>query len=339
MIPHILNSSSLILFINGKPVKVSKDAPVYAAVIKAFRLPEEQQEAAILAALDKQNVNKNIEDKGFVVNGDEVIFEGEKLPVPLAQKILSLIKENLPVELFKNFWRNLKKNPAYLVVNETGFYDFLSYRELPLTQDGHFLCYRGVQKDGWSISGDPETKVLQGKVNKSGQIYNGIGEIIEVERNGVNDDRNVYCSRASLHCGSRDYACSWGPRVVIVKVNPKDVVCCPKDCGCQKLRVCKFEVVGEFTEEIVAPVVSKKNTPIENKAFKKETAEQAYIQKRVKNYLEKWRGTEYDGVSVRKIRNIFSPKCPDTKEIISAAQSLGYRWGYDDNEVEAIFLD
>lgn len=336
---YIFSADSLILFLNGKPVKVSKDAPVYASIIKAFRLPEANQEAAILTALDKQNVNKNIEEKGFIINGDEVIFEGEKLPVPLAQKILSLIKENLPVELFKNFWRNLKKNPAYHVVNEIGLYDFLSYRELPLTECGCFLAYRGVQNNGWSISGNSETKVLQGKVNTLGQIFNGVGEIIEIERNGVSDDRSVYCHKTSLHIGSLDYARSWGSKVVVVKVNPKDVVCAPTDCKSQKLRVCKFEVVGEFTEEIVVPVVSKANKPVENKVFKKDQAEQSYIQKRVKNYLDKCRNAGYyDAILLSKTRNIFSPKYPDKKEIISAAQAIGCRWGYDTDGREIIFL-
>ena len=331
MIPHILNSTSLILFINGKPVKVSKDAPVYAAVIKAFRLPEADQEAAILSALDKQNVNKNIEAKGFVVNGDEVIFEGEKLPAPLAQKILSLIKENLPVELFKNFWRNLKKNPAYHVVNETGFYDFLSYRELPLTQDGFFLGYRGVQKDGWSISGNPETKVLQGKVNERGQIYNGVGEIIEIERNGVNDDRNIHCDSRSIHIGSLKYALDWGSKVVVVKVNPRDVVCCPLDCECQKLRVCKFEVVGDFTEEIIAPVVSKNNTPVINTRFKKDVGARSKLTDRIDAYLsrKKQAGSKY--VQAKSIQSIFSPACPSIIEILDAVTSLGYVWEDNSN--------
>jgi len=334
MIPYILNSSSLILFINGKPVKVSKDAPVYAAVIKAFRLPESAQEAAILEALDKQNVNKNIEEKGFVVNGNEVSFEGEILPAPLAQKITSLMRENLPVELFKPFWRELRKNPAYHVVNEIGFYDFLSFRELPLTEDGCFLAYRGVQTNNWSISGNPETKVLQGKVNKKGQIYNGVGEIIEVERNGVSDDRNVSCHALSLHIGALPYAQSWGPKVVIVKVNPKDVVSCPLDCDCQKLRVCKFEVIGEFTEEIVAPIVNKKNAPVVNAQFKKDVRARSKLTDRIDAYLSRKKQAGYKYVQAKSIQGIFSPVCPSIIEILDAVTALGYIW--EDGDVGRI---
>ena len=33
---------------------------------------------------------------------------------------------------------------------------------------------------------------------------------------------------------------------MIVRFNPKDAVSVPTDCECQKLRVCKYEVIGEF---------------------------------------------------------------------------------------------
>lgn len=332
---YIISATSITLFLNGKPVKVSKDAPVYAAVIKAFRLPEAEQEQAILAALDKRNVNKNIKEKGFIVNGDEVTFEGEKLPAPLAQKIVSLIRENLPVELFKNFWRNLKLNPSASSVAE--LYDFLAYKELPITEDGCFLAYKGVQNDYYSVMGNTSTVVLKGKVDKGGHIYNGIGEVIEVRRNSVDDDRRNTCS-FGVHAGSLDYARGWGQRRVVVKINPKDVVSVPQDCSCQKLRCCGYTVVQDLVEEIVAPAVSKDNTPVINKSFKKDVAEKNYIEARVKKYLDKQDRDELYAIRVSTLRNIFSPKYPDKKEVISAAQAVGYRWGMDEGE-EVIFLD
>ena len=333
----IINNTSIVLFLNGKPVKVDKNAPVYASIIKAFRLPEADQEAAILSALDKQNVNKNIQDQGFIVSGDEVVFEGEKLPAPLAQKIVSMIRENLPVELFKNFWRNLKLNPSASSVTE--LYDFLAYKELPITEDGCFLAYKGVEPDFWSKNGNTLTVVSQGKVNSTGRIFNGVGEKIEVRRNSVDDNRNNHCS-FGVHVGSLDYAKGWGPVVLVVKVNPKDVVSVPNDCQCQKLRCCAYEVVQLLEQEITSPVVSKDNKPIVNESFKNDVLEQNYLQQRIKNYLEKSANEpeDWDCVTVKRVRNIFSPKYPDKKEVISAAQSLGYCWGTDDAGDEVIFL-
>ena len=71
--------------------------------------------------------------------------------------------------------------------------------------------------------------------------------MIEVERNGVCDDKNIGCS-SGLHAGSVQYATDFGAggKVVLVEINPADVVSVPEDCNCQKLRACKYKVVGEY---------------------------------------------------------------------------------------------
>lgn len=335
---YIITSESIVLFVSGKPVKISKSAPVYAKIIKAFRLPEEQQEDAILMALSERNVNKNIEKEGFIVQGDNVFYLGEKLPAPLAQKIVSMMKENLPVELFKAFWSNLKLNPSSASV--TQLYDFLAYKELPLTEDGCFLAYKGVEKSFWSKMGNLETVVIKGKVNAKGQIYNAVGEEIEIRRNSVDDNREHTCS-FGVHVGSLDYATGWGPQVVVVKVNPKDVVSVPTDHSCQKLRCCGYNVLQTLDAEITAPVVDKENKPVVNPSFKKEAAEKSSIEDRVAKYLEKCalEPEEWSAVSVKRVRNIFSPKYPSKTEVICAAQAVGYRWGLDTEGREVIFLD
>ena len=43
-------------------------------------------------------------------------------------------------------------------------------------------------------------------------------------------------------------------KIVIVKINPKDVVSVPNDCNCEKLRTCRYEVVGEYQGELLKPL-------------------------------------------------------------------------------------
>ena len=47
-----------------------------------------------------------------------------------------------------------------------------------------------------------------------------------------------------------------GDRIVIVKINPRDVVSVPSDCNCEKLRTCQYEVVGEYQGELLKPLYS-----------------------------------------------------------------------------------
>jgi hypothetical protein len=47
--------------------------------------------------------------------------------------------------------------------------------------------------------------------------------------------------------GSHEYANSFkgSGRMLVVKINPKDVVSVPGDCSHQKLRTCRYEVIAE----------------------------------------------------------------------------------------------
>jgi acyl carrier protein len=125
-------------------------------------------------------------------------------------------------------------------------YNFLEHKGMPLTLRGTFIAYKGVSLDLWSICGNKDTVVVHGQVNASGQILNTIGATIEVERSSVDDDFRQGCS-AGLHVGSLAYARDWGKRVILVEVDPIDVVSVPSDCNCQKLRCCKYTVVGEYS--------------------------------------------------------------------------------------------
>ena len=54
-----------------------------------------------------------------------------------------------------------------------------------------------------------------------------------------------------------EYASTFGgpdARLVIVKINPADVVSVPKDCDCQKLRTSRYEVVKDFEQVYKKPL-------------------------------------------------------------------------------------
>ena len=75
-----------------------------------------------------------------------------------------------------------------------------------------------------------------------GHIPNPPGAVVEMPRTQVSDDRHNGCT-TGLHVGTWDYASAFGPKTLIVSVNPRDVVSVPKDCGYQKLRTCRYTVL------------------------------------------------------------------------------------------------
>lgn len=339
----ISNNTGITFFTNNRPVRVNRTDEKYARAVAIFDLPENEQDAALDKLInDKVNLPNSTADAvnaGFTIDGSTVTYQGEALPQVLANKVLALIEQNLPINLFVKFWDNLRQNPSFTAIRE--LYNFLEYKELPLTEDGCFLAYKGIQQDGWSVQGNPETRVIRGKVNDRGQIYNGIGDIIEIERQDVCDDRSIGCA-PGIHVGSLSYAKGWASKVVVVKINPKDVVSVPSDCSCQKCRCSQYEVLSSFDNEIVAPVVDNNLQPVVDEkvtqilADEKAKADAAVgnfqdIVNRVKIYLKRKFNEDFDFVTVRQIQNSFSPSYPAKAVILEALTHAGYAFFKDED--------
>jgi hypothetical protein len=335
-VKFITNTTAIILFINGKNVRVEKTDRNYPKIVKVFGLPLDQQEAEVEKILSYREPEKLIaKTVGFTVEPDGTItYKGEGLPKAFAKKVKSIIADGFPLTHFEKFWENLSQNPSFHVVNETGFFEFLEVKELPITEDGCFLAYRGVREDYWSISGDTKTKVIQGLTNAAGQMYNGIGEVLEVQRNGVCDDRNIHCASGSLHVGSLNYASGWANKLVVVKVNPADVVSVPNDHNCEKCRVTKFEVVADYVGEITTSVVDSTGNDTLTEAYDTERDE---LIKRVEAYLDRKIAAGVEEVTVRQIQNSFSPGYKTKAQILDALQELGFYWETVDG-VEIVFI-
>jgi hypothetical protein len=323
---YIINSAGIVLFLDNKPTKLEKGSSQYAKIIEAFDLPENQQEAAIRKALEK--TAERVEKNGFKISPEEVSYKGETLPKALADKVRSIHREGLPLNLFEKFWQNLQDNPSSSSVNE--LYEFLAYKELPITENGCFLAYKGLESNLWSISGNKETKVVKGVVDERGRILNSIGAEIEVKRRDVDDNRDHHCS-FGLHVGSLDYARGFAHgAVVVVKVNPKDVVSVPKDYSCQKCRVSAYKVVSVFEQEIKAPVVDESNEPVQNETVQKRSE----FVERINKYLDGAKKKGYSAVNIRKIQNSFSPEYPSKNRVLDALAELGYYWFEGDEGLE-----
>jgi hypothetical protein len=94
---------------------------------------------------------------------------------------------------------------------------------------------------------------------------NSPGRVVEMERNKVDDNKDQTCSTGLHFCGL-SYLGHFGgsdSRIVIVKINPRDVVSIPSDYNGAKGRACRYEVIGEMgvsaEEAFDKPVQSNAN--------------------------------------------------------------------------------
>lgn len=258
-----LSEDSITIFFDGKPHTIRKDNANFSALRSAIFEGRYDDVPELL------DIKKAVEDfvEGDVEVRDEVLYYKGKhrLHGVVVDKLLDMLrsgmKDSTPIT---NYIGRLMNNPSSNSVDE--LYTFLGYRSLPITPEGKVLGYKGVQSDYWSNTGNADTIVLQGQTNSRHQIYNGVGETIEIQRRSCDDNKDNHCSHG-LHIGSYDYANNWASsegKLLLVEFDPQDAVSVPTDCDFQKLRVCKYKVVADITDsrQELDKVVYEANKPI-----------------------------------------------------------------------------
>lgn len=236
-----IRNNSLTAVIDNKVYTADNTHPNWEAILDAVRIND--GETLIDLINIRQSVINFVEGKIQIV-GNEASYNGLNIGGVVVDRLLEFISNKLPATPIVRFIENLYSNPSKRAVEE--LYTFLEHKNMPITNNGTFLAYKGLQDDFYSKTSGTLT-LLQGRADAQGHIFNGVGETIECVRNQVDDNKENHCSKG-IHAGSMEYATSFacGGKVVIVEINPKDVVSIPNDCECQKLRTCKYKVVGEY---------------------------------------------------------------------------------------------
>jgi len=234
-VPFMFLQDSLNVMLKGKMYNIRKDSPEYEDIKEAIK--NNQDEDFIYDIVDKaQALIKRAHGKIEIQYG-EVFFNGYKCEGPIVDRILFMADEGIDLSPIENFLVNLEKNPSRRSVEE--LYTFLEKCNLPITEDGYFLAYKKVREDWMDLY--------------SGTVSNVIGAKPRMSRNKVDDDFRVGCSKG-YHVASKEYynesgyGSGDGNRLIVVKVNPEDVVSVPEECNFTKMRVCAYEVIMEVAD-------------------------------------------------------------------------------------------
>ena len=228
-IKSIRTAKGVSVFIKGRqPINVDATAANYDDVLAAVASNDLD---ALEGALNLRTV---IEAKSFgKLRFDEngTLFYGSfTLPQTLADYVLPILKGKGDVEPITLFIDNLLQNPISSVVNELML--FLDKSQMPITPDGHFLAYKKVRGDYMDCY--------------TGTLSNKVGEIVSIPAGVCDTNRHNTCS-VGLHFCSKTYLNYYpGDRIMVVKVNPSQVVAIPSDYNEAKGRAWSYEVVAEL---------------------------------------------------------------------------------------------
>jgi acyl carrier protein len=234
------NNTLTVIIDNSIPLSATKDHPKWAELVNAF---VQKNEKLILELLSVKRAVERYTSGDLTVAENGVFYRDIPLHGIDVDRLLAFMRGGLPYQPIANYMARKFANPSARAVKE--MYTFLEHQNMPLNDNGFIIAYKGVRDDYYSQTAGSEP-LNSGKRNEAGQIFNGVGEVIEMPRNFVDDDFRQGCS-SGLHAGSLAYARGFGSRMVLVEIDPADVVSVPEDCNCQKLRCCKYRVVGEYT--------------------------------------------------------------------------------------------
>jgi hypothetical protein len=248
----VITGGGINIIKDGKTFVAPREHPRWEQIVAAYKEKNFEKVVNLISLTTAINTFGN--GKIRVENGS-VFYGTEVLNSKVTQHIIRILNDGFDATPMINFLENLMQNPSKQAVDE--LYDFISAAKISITEDGHLLAYKKVRRNH-----------EDGKLYDiyTGKTSNDVGEIVEMPRNYVNDKRHETCS-AGLHFCSQSYLPHFGTGrgdfVVIVKINPKDVVSIPSDYNNAKGRCCRYEVVEMhpahqydelFNQAVVSPV-------------------------------------------------------------------------------------
>lgn len=248
---YIVAPKSLTFYWNNEAYTVTSDHLNFTAIrnkliagdndgLALSRLASVRQ--AVEAAVSSAEAGHYLTPGKVTIRNGEVLYDGIPVHSSLTDRMMGILgaQGSGGLRPWIKFMEKLYLNPNHSTRFE--LYDWMDNCKMPLTSDGDFLAYKKVREDYKDVH--------------SGTFSNAVGQVVALDdRRKVDPNRNNHCS-AGLHFASSGYLPNFGgKRVVIVKINPADVVSIPTDYNFTKGRCWKYHVMGEILEPVAMELV------------------------------------------------------------------------------------
>lgn len=230
-IASLITDSGLILFVDGTQHVVGNDHPNFGKIKDAMARKDYD---AVAELADIRSAVRKWMSKGdeFALEGDLIHLDGVPFSQAVTDKVLAMIDAGNSADPLFNFLRKVRLNPAKHAQDELLL--FCVANGFMIHEDGDLVAYKAVRNNYTDIH--------------SGKFSNTIGSVVTMPRGQVDDNRHQTCS-TGLHFASHEYAKNFGgseSRLMVMKINPRDVVSIPSDYDNQKGRCCRYEVIAEL---------------------------------------------------------------------------------------------
>lgn len=236
-IPFSITNGAISVYVDGRMRTVPRSNVNFDALAVALRQPtHDLDEIKALVNLDSFVARMTF---GLLqVSDNQVRYQGKAMHGVMVDRLLTMLSQGFDVTPLANFMNRVMQNPTDTAKDE--IFLWLESGNNPFTPDGCFLAFKAVRPDY--------------KDKYTGTMDNSVGKVVQMRREDCDPDRNNECSRG-LHFCSQGYLRSFAfsdDKIMVVKVDPADVVAIPRDYNHQKGRAWRYEVVGEIPSQEVA---------------------------------------------------------------------------------------
>lgn len=248
-IPYTLNECSITFFINGKQSTLASDHPNFDEIVIAVMKGD--PDGNLRQLIDPTDTISEVTfGRVTIKSGEYVYCDDQLVPDYLANRILMHISKDFPVEPLIKFAEKLMENPNADVRND--LYTWLERGNMPIYPDGDFVAYKLVKHDF--------TPFHPGDYGQD----QSPGQEVTMPRELCNENRYDTCSTGLHFCsyeylptfnswhGGRLRDSSTSNKVILLKINPRDVVAIPTDYNLSKGRCCRFLSIQEIMLDKIA---------------------------------------------------------------------------------------
>jgi hypothetical protein len=243
--PMLITDTGITVFLNNQMIVAPSDHLNFERVREAIANYEFD---LIEGLLDLRKVVVDYladASDGFELRGDFLCLDNKPFTMDVTDKVLAMIDAGQPADPIYSFLRKVRQNP--LVSAQDELLLFCVANSFMIHEDGDIIAYKSVRGDYTDIH--------------SGKFLNRVGSTLEMDRTTVDADRNRTCS-VGFHFAAYDYATTWAGRIdgvsrrlLVMKINPSDIVAIPSDYNNQKGRTFRYTILSEI--HVDAPLPKK----------------------------------------------------------------------------------